>query len=70
MSFGYNSSTAFSKSTADIDDTAADLLNRLNDERISEAEQERPIIFIAHSLGGIVVKKVRAKIVSNLRSPS
>ena len=58
MSFGYNSDTFFSKSITDIKDTAASLLNRLNDERQSKEEKERPIIFISHSLGGIVVKKV------------
>lgn len=59
MSFGYNSSTVFSKSVTDIEDTAADLLIRLYDERQSKEEEKRPIIFVAHSLGGIIVKKVR-----------
>jgi hypothetical protein len=33
MSYGYDSVLAFSKSIAGIDEFAADLLNRLNDER-------------------------------------
>ena len=33
MCYGYDSVIAFSKSVAGIDDFAADLLNRLNDER-------------------------------------
>jgi hypothetical protein len=56
MSYGYNSDTAFSKAVTDINDEAAMLLNRLNNERCDK-EKTRPIIFISHSLGGIVVKK-------------
>jgi phosphoribosyl-ATP pyrophosphohydrolase len=33
MSYGYHSLVAFSKSEIELDDVAADLLNRLNDER-------------------------------------
>ena len=33
MSYGYDSFIAFSKSEAELGDVAADLLNRLNDER-------------------------------------
>ena len=33
MSYGYDSFVAFSKSEIELDDVAADLLNRLNDER-------------------------------------
>ena len=33
MSFGYDSFDAFSKSEIELDDIAADFLNRLNDER-------------------------------------
>ncbi|KAJ0166154.1 Protein SERAC1, partial [Colletotrichum tanaceti] len=40
------------KSVADINDFAEDFLNHLKDE-----VDKLPIIFIAHSLGGIVVKK-------------
>jgi protein SERAC1 len=59
MSYGYNSTTAFSKSVTDIDDEAAILLDKLDVERNSKAEKRRPIIFISHSLGGIIVKKVQ-----------
>jgi hypothetical protein len=57
MSFGYNSDTAFSKTTTDIDDVAIMLLERLDGERQLEEEKKRPIVFISHSLGGVVVKK-------------
>ncbi len=35
------------------------LLNRLDGERQSKDQKIRPIIFVSHSLGGIIVKKVR-----------
>ena len=66
MTFGYDSTIAFSKSVGCIDDTARDLLNRLGAQR-DESTNRRPIVFICHSLGGIVVKK--ALILAHERSP-
>jgi triacylglycerol esterase/lipase EstA (alpha/beta hydrolase family) len=58
MTFGYDSTLAFSKSKAGIDSYARDLLNRLRLAREQEdGAVNRPVVFIAHSLGGIVVKK-------------
>ena len=57
MSFGYNSDTALSKAVTDIDDVALMLLSRLNSSRRDVEEIKRPIVFISHNLGGIVVKK-------------
>ena len=59
MSYGYNSRTAFSKAVTDINDEAAMFLDRLDGERQSKDQKTRPIIFVSHSLGGIIVKKVR-----------
>ena len=58
MSYGYNSGGILSKAVSDIDDVARELLNRLHGQRRSIAERKRPILFVAHSLGGVVVKKV------------
>jgi predicted alpha/beta hydrolase family esterase len=49
----------------DIDDAAGMLLDRLDGDRQSPEEQSRPIVFIAHSLGGIVVKKVRLRLLGD-----
>ena len=67
FSYGYDSSTAFSKAVTDITDEAAMLLDRIKGERKSQAERHRPIILIAHSLGGILVKKVRVSNASTSR---
>lgn len=60
-SFGYDSAIAFTNSVADIDDAAKALVNALDGERQTENSKRKPIIFIAHSLGGIIVKRVRQR---------
>jgi hypothetical protein len=59
LTFGYDSTIAFSKSVAGIEDHALGLLNALYMDRLHDgaSESNRPIVFICHSLGGIVVKK-------------
>ncbi|XXH00550.1 hypothetical protein Hte_006898 [Hypoxylon texense] len=56
MSFGYDSAV-FSQSVADINDYAQQLLVGLLVKRHTAAERARPILFLCHSLGGIVFKK-------------
>lgn len=57
MTFGYNADAAFGQSTAEIIDHAKSLLASLVDKREEADEIHRPLMFIAHSLGGIVVKQ-------------
>ncbi|KAK4144482.1 uncharacterized protein C8A04DRAFT_11422, partial [Dichotomopilus funicola] len=59
MSFGYNANTTFTKSVGGISDQSMMLLDRLDGKRMQSYEQQRPIIFLAHGLGGLVVKKVK-----------
>ena len=58
MTFGYNSDAAFRHTTTDIIDHAKRLLSSLIDRREEDNELRRPIIFIGHSLGGIVIKQL------------
>ncbi|CVL12428.1 uncharacterized protein FPRN_03634 [Fusarium proliferatum] len=57
LTFGYNSRTYFSRSTSDVRDFSSELLAALKAWRSSTAEQSRPLIFICHSLGGLVFKQ-------------
>jgi hypothetical protein len=68
LTFGYDSTIAFSRSVATIEDIALQLLTALHMERESDKAlgTRRPIVFVCHSLGGIVVKK--ALVLANERS--
>lgn len=57
MTFGYNTDAAFGNTTAEIIDYAKSLLSSLIDKREQVDELRRPLIFIGHSLGGIVIKQ-------------
>ena len=60
LTFGYDSTVFFSGSVAKLEDKALELLNRLSAKRYNTTlsdSKPRPIVFICHSLGGIVVKK-------------
>lgn len=57
MTFGYDSTVAFSQSVAKLEDKALELLNRLSTKRnIAGRSRARPIVFICHGLGGLVVR--------------
>lgn len=58
MSFGYNSAVAGSKSIGDIRTFGEQLLTRILLARDHRPQNRHHVIFICHSLGGIVVKKV------------
>ncbi len=57
MSYGYDASLRLGGGLADIHDQAGILLTRLYDERDSNEMRKRPLLFICHSLGGLVMKK-------------
>lgn len=56
MTFGYDADVWMTKSVAEIDSPVNTLLAYLDTER--HEDPERPLFFIGHSLGGIVIKQV------------
>ena len=54
--FGYNSNVAFSSGNEGVHDQANNLCARLSNHR--HDAPDRPLVFISHSLGGLVVKRV------------
>jgi hypothetical protein len=58
FSYGYPANVFLSLEKGRIDDHATTLLEDLRDMRKSPEDERRPIVFICHSMGGIVVKKV------------
>ena len=59
FTYGYPADVFFSKERGDIGTFARTLLDKLLREREENDYRHRPIIFICHSMGGIVVKQVR-----------
>jgi hypothetical protein len=59
-SFGYASEVAFTRGRAKLKDFARSLLEGINSVRIEKQSQNRPIVFICHSMGGLVVKQVNS----------
>lgn len=57
LTFGYNSKTYFSRSKSNVQDFASELLAAISTRRQSAIERKRPLIFICHSLGGLVFKQ-------------
>lgn len=58
MIYGYESKLLDSDNTQDLDALGNKFANSLSELALSSTR--RPIIVIAHSLGGLIVKKVKA----------
>ncbi|THV51253.1 hypothetical protein BGAL_0117g00080 [Botrytis galanthina] len=65
FSFGYDANVLFSRGTGTIEDFATNLLEDLVRERKDDSNRKRRIIFICHSMGGIVLKNALIKAVDN-----
>ena len=59
MIWGYQSTMSESKDTKSIQDISRQLRHDLS--QMSESIRWRPLIFVAHSLGGLILKKVCQK---------
>ena len=60
MTYGYNTALLHSRSKSFIQDLSKVLLELIRGARSQPNERRRPIIFVGHSLGGLVIKDVVA----------
>lgn len=60
MTFGYHASILANTSESGVRDNARSLLMELRNRRERDGSKARPIVFIGHSLGGIIIKQVTA----------
>ncbi|KAL0935808.1 ankyrin repeat protein [Colletotrichum truncatum] len=71
MTYGYDSSVFFPKSQMSVQDFVRDLFERLGHLRQRDPhETTRPLIFICHSLGGVVFKSLLVHLSANKNNPS
>ncbi|KAL5089104.1 hypothetical protein Trisim1_005960 [Trichoderma cf. simile WF8] len=61
LTFGYNSKSYFNRGNPGVNDFASELLASINSSRRTPEEKQRPIVFVCHSLGGLVFKKAIIK---------
>ncbi|KAF5659795.1 hypothetical protein FCIRC_12351 [Fusarium circinatum] len=57
MTFGYDSDLTDKSNVMVLENWAETLLVSLNQVRTEDKEQKRPLLFVSHSLGGLVVRK-------------
>ncbi|CVK85068.1 uncharacterized protein FMAN_01986 [Fusarium mangiferae] len=62
MTFGYDSDLTDRRTVMTLESWAETLLQSLNEVRTGEKEKERPLLFVSHSLGGLVVRKAMARL--------
>ena len=62
MTFGYKSTLVDRTSNERIQDWADELLRQVGYVRTTAVEQSRPIIFVCHSLGGLVARQAMVRL--------